>query len=135
MFVHRKGATRALGPENPDIPAIYKKIGQPVLVPGSMGTSSFVLRGDSNSKKSLNSCCHGAGRVLSRSQARRIIQGQQVINELTKQGIFIQAGSLKGLAEEAPMVYKDIDEVISCIEGAGLAAKVARLRPLAILKG
>ena len=136
VCVHRKGATRAFGPGHADLPQQYQKIGQPVLVPGSMGTSSWVLVGTEGAMaKSFGSCSHGAGRVLSRTQAKKAVQGGQLKNELAGRGIFVQAGSLRGLAEEAPQAYKDIDRVIACIEGAGLGRRVARLTPLAVIKG
>ncbi len=136
VCVHRKGATRAFGPGHPDLPPQYLKIGQPILVPGSMGTSSWVLVGTAGAmQKSFGSCCHGAGRVLSRTQAKKEVQGGQLKDELAGRGIFVQTGSLRGLAEEAPRAYKDIDRVIACVEGAGLGRRVARLVPLAVIKG
>jgi tRNA-splicing ligase RtcB len=136
VCVHRKGATRAFGPGHPDLPSRYQESGQPVLVPGSMGTESWVLAGTaSGMQKSFGSCSHGAGRVLSRTQAKKEIRGDQLRAQLIKKGIFVQAGSLGGLAEEAPQAYKDIDVVIECIEGAGLGRRVARLTPVAVIKG
>jgi tRNA-splicing ligase RtcB len=136
VCVHRKGATRAFGPGTEGIPTEFKQTGQPVLVPGSMGTSSWVLAGTETSmQKSFGSCCHGAGRVMSRQKAKKSIRGDQLIKELEKRGIYIQAGSLSGLAEEAPAAYKDVDEVIEAVVGAGIARKVARLVPLAVVKG
>jgi tRNA-splicing ligase RtcB len=136
VCVHRKGATRAFGPGHTDLPQQYKKIGQPVLVPGSMGTSSWVLVGtETGMRKSFGSCSHGAGRVLSRTQAKKEVNGGQLRDELAARGITVQAGSLRGLAEEAPQAYKDVDQVIDCIEGAGLGLRVARLVPLAVIKG
>ena len=136
VCVHRKGATRAFGPGHSDLPQQYQKIGQPVLVPGSMGTSSWVLVGTEGAMaKSFGSCSHGAGRVLSRTQAKKEVQGGRLKEELAARGITVQAGSLRGLAEEAPRAYKDIDRVIECIEGAGLGRRVARLIPLAVIKG
>jgi tRNA-splicing ligase RtcB len=136
VCVHRKGATRAFGPGHPDLPDLYRKIGQPVLVPGSMGTRSWVLVGTQiGMQKSFGSCSHGAGRVLSRTQAKKAVNGGQLREELEMRGIAVQAGSLRGLAEEAPQAYKDIDEVIDCIEGAGLGRRVVQLSPLAVIKG
>ena len=136
VFVHRKGATRSFGPEAEGIPQRYAKIGQPVLVPGSMGTASWVLVGTQTSmQKSFGSACHGAGRVFSRSQAKREIRGDELRNRLMRAGIYVKAGSLSGLAEEAPEAYKDVDQVVECVIGAGLANKVARLKPLAVIKG
>ena len=136
VFVHRKGATRSFGPEVEGIPQRYGKIGQPVLVPGSMGTSSWVLVGTQASMlKSFGSACHGAGRVFSRSQAKREIRGDELRNRLEKGGIVVKTGSLSGLAEEAPEAYKDVDQVVECVIGARLANKVARLKPLVVIKG
>jgi tRNA-splicing ligase RtcB len=136
VCVHRKGATRAFGPGAAGLPEEYRKIGQPVLVPGSMGTSSWVLTGTEDSMlHSFGSCCHGAGRVMSRSAAKREVQGEKLRDELEKRGIHVRAGSLPGLAEEAPQAYKDVDEVVETVVGAGIARKVARLRPVAVVKG
>ncbi len=136
VCVHRKGATRAFGPGSPELPEIYRAIGQPVLVPGSMGTASWVLVGTSESMaRSWGSSCHGAGRVMSRSQAKREIRGDRLRAELEADGIVIRAGSLSGLAEEAPRAYKDVDEVVETVSAAGIARKVARLRPVIVIKG
>jgi tRNA-splicing ligase RtcB (3'-phosphate/5'-hydroxy nucleic acid ligase) len=136
VCVHRKGATRAFPPGNPDIPEKYLSIGQPVLIPGSMGTASWVMTGtDEGMEKSFGSCCHGAGRVMSRSQAKKCVRGDVLLKQLKNEGIFIKAGSLSGLAEEAPDAYKNIDLVVEAAVGAGLAKKVARLHPVAVIKG
>jgi tRNA-splicing ligase RtcB (3'-phosphate/5'-hydroxy nucleic acid ligase) len=136
VCVHRKGATRAFGPGSPDLPDEYKPIGQPVLVPGSMGTASWVLVGTQTSlERSFGSSCHGAGRVMSRSKAKREVRGDKLRQELETRGIHIRAGSLAGLAEEAPSAYKDVDAVVETVCGAGIARKVARLAPLAVIKG
>lgn len=136
VCVHRKGATRAFGPGSPGLPAEYAQVGQPVLVPGSMGTGSWVLVGTEVSmQRSLGSCCHGAGRAMSRSQAKREIGGKDLIGHLKRKGIEIRAGSMSGLAEEAPQAYKDVDEVVESVVGAGIAKKVAYLRPLIVIKG
>jgi tRNA-splicing ligase RtcB (3'-phosphate/5'-hydroxy nucleic acid ligase) len=136
VFVHRKGATRSFAPGVPGVPACYQGIGQPVLVPGSMGTSSWVLVGSqAGMEKTFGSACHGAGRVFSRSQAKRQIRGDDLRRELMNRGIYVKAGSLSGLAEEAPQAYKDVDLVVECVVGAGLAKKVACLKPLAVIKG
>jgi tRNA-splicing ligase RtcB len=136
VCVHRKGATRAFGPGSEELPVEYRKIGQPVLVPGSMGTSSWVLTGGSGSMSlSFGSCCHGAGRLMSRKQAKKSIRGALLQNDLAKRGITIRAGSLAGLAEEAPHAYKDVDAVVETVVGAGIANKVARLRPVVVVKG
>ena len=136
VCVHRKGATRAFGPGLKDLPSEYKKIGQPVLVPGSMGTSSWVLRGTSEAMaRSFGSSCHGAGRVMSRSKAKKTIWGEDLLKALKKDGIIVRAGSMAGLAEEAPAAYKDVDEVVETVTRAGLTAKVAQLKPLVVIKG
>jgi tRNA-splicing ligase RtcB (3'-phosphate/5'-hydroxy nucleic acid ligase) len=136
VCVHRKGATRAFGPGFEGLPPEYQPIGQPVLVPGSMGTASWVLLGTEGSMaQSFGSSCHGAGRVMSRSQAKREIRGDGLRRELEAQGVSVRAGSLSGLAEEAPRAYKDVDHVIKVVSQAGIARKVARLRPVAVVKG
>jgi tRNA-splicing ligase RtcB len=136
VCVHRKGATRAFGPGAPGLPPEYQKIGQPVLVPGSMGTASWVLVGTEGSmQRSFGSTCHGAGRTMSRSQAKKQVRGEDLRNELEARGIRVRAGSLSGLAEEAPKAYKDVDEVVETVSKAGIARKVARLRPVAVVKG
>ncbi|MBN2502037.1 MAG: RtcB family protein [Anaerolineales bacterium] len=136
VCVHRKGATRAFGPGTPGLPPEYQKIGQPVLVPGSMGTSSWVLVGTEESmRRSFGSSCHGAGRVMSRSQAKKKVWGEDLRKELEDEGIRIKAGSMAGLAEEAPRAYKDVDAVVDTVSGAGIARKVARLRPVVVVKG
>jgi tRNA-splicing ligase RtcB (3'-phosphate/5'-hydroxy nucleic acid ligase) len=136
LCVHRKGATRAFGPFSEGIPEKYAAIGQPVLVPGSMGTSSWVLTGTETSmKRSFGSSCHGAGRVMSRSQAKREVWGEDLLKRLEKEGIEIRAGSMPGLAEEAPEAYKNVDRVVESVVGAGIAKKVAQLHPLIVIKG
>jgi tRNA-splicing ligase RtcB (3'-phosphate/5'-hydroxy nucleic acid ligase) len=136
VCVHRKGATRAFGPGAPGLPPEYQSIGQPVLVPGSMGTSSWVLVGTETSmQRSFGSCCHGAGRVMSRSEAKRQVRGDRLKQDLQTEGIHVRAGSLAGLAEEAPQAYKDVDQVIETVSSAGIARKVARLRPVVVVKG
>jgi len=136
VCVHRKGATRAFGPGSPEIPLKYVRVGQPVLIPGSMGTASWVMVGtESGMQKSFGSCSHGAGRLLSRSAAKKMVRGEDLLDNLRERGVTIKAGSMVGLAEEAPMAYKDVDMVIDSAVGAGLAKKVARLRPVAVIKG
>ena len=136
VCVHRKGATRAFGPGRPEIPEEYRQIGQPVLVPGSMGTASWVLVGTEKSmQRSFGSSCHGAGRVMSRSKAKKTVWGEDLRQELEKKGIRIRAGSMAGLAEEAPQAYKDVDMVVETVSNSGIARKVARLRPVAVIKG
>jgi len=136
VCVHRKGATRAFGPGSPVLPADLRAIGQPVLIPGSMGTASWVLLGTERAmQESFGSTCHGAGRVMSRSAAKRQIHGDALQRELRQQGIVVRAGSLPGLAEEAPRAYKDVDRVVDVVVRAGIARKVARLEPVAVVKG
>jgi tRNA-splicing ligase RtcB len=136
VCVHRKGATRSFGPGAAELPTEYQTTGQPVLVPGSMGTASWVLVGTETSmERSFGSTCHGAGRVMSRSQAKKEVRGDRLRRELEADGIHVRAGSLSGLAEEAPQAYKDVDLVVETVSGAGIARKVARLRPVAVIKG
>jgi tRNA-splicing ligase RtcB len=136
VCVHRKGATRAFGPGAPELPDEFKPIGQPVLVPGSMGTASWVLVGTETSMtQSFGSTCHGAGRLMSRHEAKRNVRGDKLRADLESDGIHIRAGSMAGLAEEAPQAYKDVNQVVDAVVGGGIARKVARLRPLAVIKG
>ena len=136
VCVHRKGATRAFGPGFEGLPPEYRDIGQPVLVPGSMGTASYVLIGTADSMaQTFGSTCHGAGRVMSRAQARKQVRGEKLKGELEYRGIAVRAGSMSGLAEEAPAAYKDVDRVVEVVHRAGIARKVARLEPLAVIKG
>ena len=136
LCVHRKGATRAFGPRSVDLPALYWDIGQPVLVPGSMGTASWVLRGTQAAmEQTFGSTCHGAGRRMSRTQARKRYKGAKLRQELEHGGIHLRAGSMSGLAEEAPGAYKDVDRVVEVVHGAGIALKVAKLVPIAVIKG
>jgi tRNA-splicing ligase RtcB (3'-phosphate/5'-hydroxy nucleic acid ligase) len=135
LFVHRKGATRAFGPGSPEVAEVFRGIGQPILVGGSMGTASYVLVGQAGGESAFCSACHGAGRALSRSQALKRAKGRDVLEALAARGILIRTNHLKGLAEEAPAAYKDIHQVVEATAQAGLAKKVARLAPLACLKG
>ncbi len=136
VVVHRKGATRAFGPGFEGLPPEYRSIGQPVLVPGSMGTASWILVGTPGSmEQTFGSTCHGAGRTMSRSQAKKQVRGDKLRDELQQGGIEVRAGSMPGLAEEAPQAYKDVDEVVRVVSGAGIARRVARLVPIAVIKG
>ncbi len=136
VCVHRKGATRAFGPGRKEIPIIYRKIGQPVLIPGSMGTSSYLLIGTKKAEEmTFGSTVHGAGRVESRSQALRELRGEDIKKELNKEGIEVKAGSWKSLAEEAPEAYKDIDEVVNVVDELGISKKIAKMKPLVVVKG
>jgi tRNA-splicing ligase RtcB len=136
VCVHRKGATRAFGPGSPVLPDVYRDIGQPVLVPGSMGTASWVLLGTEGSmSQTFGSTCHGAGRTMSRAKAKKTVRGSELREKLEARGIHVRAGSMPGLAEEAPAAYKDVDRVVEVVHGAGIAKKVARLEPVAVIKG
>jgi tRNA-splicing ligase RtcB len=136
LHVHRKGATRAFGPGHPELPAALRAAGQPVLIGGSMGTASYVLAGTGRSESlAFSSACHGAGRAMSRHQARKNWNGRQVVDELSARGITIRSPSMRGVAEEAPNAYKDVTAVVDAAESAGLSKKVARLEPLICLKG
>ncbi len=136
LYVHRKGATRALGPGHPELPAVFRDVGQPVLIGGSMGTSSYILAGNERSEElSLASACHGAGRSMSRRKAYKTWRGRQVIDQLAERGIIIRSPSSRGVAEEAPGAYKDVNAVVNAAHRAGLARKVARLAPLVCIKG
>jgi tRNA-splicing ligase RtcB len=136
VCVHRKGATRAFGPGFEGLPEEYRAIGQPVLVPGSMGTASWVLLGTEGSmERSFGSSCHGAGRTMSRSKAKKQVWGEDLRKQLESQGVHVRAGSMAGLAEEAPVAYKDVDAVVETVAGAGIAKKVARIVPVAVIKG
>jgi tRNA-splicing ligase RtcB len=134
LCVHRKGATRALPSGHPDLPALYRDSGQPVLTPGSMGTASYVLVGEPGNE-AFASTCHGAGRTMSRHKAMQVVGGAELKERLREEGIVVETRSLRALPEEAPEAYKDVDEVIRTCAGAGLSRPVARLRPLGVLKG
>jgi tRNA-splicing ligase RtcB len=136
VFVHRKGATRALGPGHPDLPPAVRDVGQPVLIGGTMGTASYVLVGTAESERlSFSSSCHGAGRAMSRHQAFRRWKGRQVVDELAARGIIVRSPSSRGVAEEAPGAYKDVGAVVDAADRAGLSRRVARLEPLVCVKG
>jgi len=135
VAVHRKGATRAFPPNHPEIPEKYRSVGQPVLIPGSMGTASYVLRGTEEARGSFYSTCHGAGRTMSRHAAIRTLSGKEIVKNLEAQGIIVKCYSMKGIAEEAPQAYKNIDDVVEIVHRAGLSKKVAKLVPLAVIKG
>ncbi len=136
LCVHRKGATRAFGPRHPELPSRYAPIGQPVIIPGSMGTASYVLVGtDQATERSFSSTCHGAGRAMSRTKAKKIMTGPELRKQLEDRGVTIASSQWKLLAEEAPYAYKDVSQVVDACEGAGLSKKVARLRPVGVVKG
>lgn len=136
LIVHRKGATRSFGPRHEEIPERFQETGQPVIIPGSMGTASYILAGTSQSMMTtFGSSCHGAGRALSRRASKRQVNVAHLEKELNEKGIYVRAGSRSGVAEEAPEAYKDIDLVIETVHRANIALKVARLRPVSVIKG
>jgi tRNA-splicing ligase RtcB len=136
LFVHRKGATRAFGPGHPELPEEFRGVGQPVLIGGTMGTASFVLVGTAESeRRAFSSSCHGAGRRMSRTQAKGKWEGRALIRELSEKGILVKTHTAKGAAEEAPGAYKDVEEVAAVAEATGLSRRVARVRPIACIKG
>ena len=135
LAVHRKGATRAFPLGHPEIPEKYRSVGQPVLIPGSMGTASYILVGQKTGESAFYSSCHGAGRTMSRHEAMRRVSGQAVVRELKEKGIIVKCLNYRGIAEEAPLAYKNIDNVVEVVHNAGLSKKVAKLVPLAVIKG
>lgn len=136
VIMHRKGATRAFGPYHPEIPIAYQEIGQPVLIPGTMGTSSYILVGTQEGMDiAFGSSCHGAGRKMSRMRAKKEVHAEQLRTVLEREGIVVRCASNAGLAEEAPAAYKDVDDVVNVVSNAGLAKKVARVVPIAVVKG
>jgi tRNA-splicing ligase RtcB (3'-phosphate/5'-hydroxy nucleic acid ligase) len=136
VWVHRKGATRAFPPGHPEVPALYRKIGQPVIIPGDMGRASWVLVGQPGSmERTFGTTCHGAGRAMSRTQAIKEAGGRRIDKELLAKGIIARAQSHKGLAEEQPNAYKNVDDVVDVVHQAGLSKKVARMRPIGVIKG
>lgn len=136
VIVHRKGATRAFGPGFEELPSEYVHVGQPVIIPGSMGTCSYVLAGTSKSYGlTFGSCCHGAGRRLSRRAAKKAVNAPVLKEQLKQRGILIEAGSFRGIAEEAPIAYKDVENVVATVSLSGIAKKVAKLKPLVVVKG
>jgi tRNA-splicing ligase RtcB len=136
LCVHRKGATRAFPPGSMEIPQAYGAVGQPVFVPGSMGTASYILAGQQGSlQESFGSVCHGAGRAMSRGQARRSVRIEDLRKQLDAQGIVVIGETHEGLVEEAPKAYKDVDRVVEIVETAGLCNRVARVVPIGVMKG
>jgi tRNA-splicing ligase RtcB len=136
LYVHRKGATRAFDKSRPEVPAKYREVGQPVLIPGDMGTASYVLVGTAHAmKETFGSTCHGAGRLMSRTSATRKFSANEVVSMLQGRGIYIKAASKDGIVEEAPGAYKNIDDVVRIAHGAGISKMVARLKPLGVMKG
>ncbi len=136
VCVHRKGATRAFGPGSSVLPSDLRDLGQPVLIPGSMGTASYVLIGTTEAmRQTFGSTCHGAGRVMSRAKAKKVVRGSTLRDQLKSRGILICARSMSGLAEEAPQAYKDVSRVVEVVHSLGIGRKIARLEPLAVIKG
>lgn len=136
VLIHRKGSTRAFGPQREEVPEGYREIGQPVIIGGTMGTYSFILKGtDFGMKVAFGSACHGAGRAMSRTQAKKRWWGRELVEQLERQGIYSRTASWAGFAEEAPGAYKDVTEVIEAVHNANLATKVVRMRPLGVIKG
>jgi tRNA-splicing ligase RtcB len=136
VWVHRKGATRCFPAGHPEVPQRYRAVGHPVIIPGDMGRASWVLVGQPGAmEQTFGTCCHGAGRVLSRTAAVKQSQGRRIDQELAEHGVIARARSWKGLAEEQPGAYKDVDLVVNVVHNAGLAKRVARLRPLGVIKG
>lgn len=135
LCVHRKGATRAFPPGHPELPAKYKKTGQPVIIPGDMGRNSYLLVGTAKAEETFFSTCHGAGRVLSRSAAIRAGRGRSISRELEDKGIIVKSSGREVLAEEMPEAYKDVNEVVNVVHGAGISKRVCRMKPLGVIKG
>ena len=135
LCIHRKGATRAFGPDHPELPARYKKTGQPVIIPGDMGRNSYLLVGTKKAEETFFSTCHGAGRRLSRSAAINACRGRSISRELENKGIIVKSSGRETLAEEAPEAYKDVNEVVNVVAGAGISRKVCRMHPLGVIKG
>jgi len=135
LCVHRKGATRAFPPGHPELPARYRKTGQPVIIPGDMGRNSYLLTGTEGAKETFYSTCHGAGRLMSRSAAISACRGRSISRELETKGIMVMSSSRDTLAEEAPEAYKDVNEVVGVVDGAGISKRVCRMRPLGVIKG
>jgi tRNA-splicing ligase RtcB len=136
LCVHRKGATRAFPPDHPEIPEAYRKIGQPVLIPGDMGRCSYVLVGTYQGyRETFGSACHGAGRLMSRHQAKKAAKGRAIYRELEDKGIIVKGASKATLVEEIPDAYKDVNDVVNVVHGAGIGRRVVKLRPLGVIKG
>jgi tRNA-splicing ligase RtcB (3'-phosphate/5'-hydroxy nucleic acid ligase) len=136
VWVHRKGATRAFPPGHPEIPPLYRRIGQPVIIPGDMGRASWVLVGEPGSmERTFGTTCHGAGRAMSRTAAFKAAAGRRIDKELEARGVIARSQSRKGLAEEQPAAYKNVDDVVDIVDRAGLSRKVARMRPIGVIKG
>ena len=136
VCIHRKGATRSFGPGRKEIPEVYRSVGQPVIIPGSMGTASYVLAGTRQAEQlSFGSTAHGAGRMMSRHEARRRFRGEQIKQDLAEKGIELQSTSWRGVAEEAAQAYKDVDEVVKVSHELGIGKRVVRVIPVGVMKG
>jgi tRNA-splicing ligase RtcB len=136
LCIHRKGATRAFPPGHPEIPQKYHRIGQPVLIPGDMGRCSYVLAGtDQGYRETFGSACHGAGRLMSRHQAKKAAKGRAIHRELEDMGVFVKGASIATLVEEIPDAYKDVNDVVNVVHGAGIGKKVVKLKPMGVIKG
>jgi tRNA-splicing ligase RtcB len=136
VCVHRKGATRAFPAGHPDVPAVYREVGQPVLIPGDMGRCSYILVGTEKAmEETFGSTCHGAGRLMSRTQAIKQSRGRSIAQEMEQRGVIVMAAGRATLAEEVPEAYKDVSDVVEVVHQAGISRKVARLRPLGVIKG
>jgi tRNA-splicing ligase RtcB len=135
LCVHRKGATRAFPPGHKDLPDIYRKAGQPVIIPGDMGRCSYLLAGTEGAEETFYSTCHGAGRLLSRTAAKRATKGRAIARELADKGIMVRYAGRDTLHEEVSEAYKDVTEVVDIVQGAGISVKVARMRPFGVIKG
>ena len=135
-LVHRKGATRSFPPGHPDVPAAYRAVGQPVLVPGDMGRYSYVLLGTEGAyRETFGSTCHGAGRRLSRHQAKKLARSRNILKELESQGVLIRAATRATVDEEMPEAYKDVSRVVDVVHSAGIGRKVVQLKPVGVVKG
>jgi tRNA-splicing ligase RtcB (3'-phosphate/5'-hydroxy nucleic acid ligase) len=136
LCVHRKGATRAYGPGNPHVPARYREVGQPVLIPGDMGRYSFVMAGTERAyRETFGSSCHGAGRRMSRHKAKKASRGRRLLEELEEKGVIVMAAGMATVAEEMPEAYKDVADVVEVVHATGISRKVARLEPMGVIKG
>jgi tRNA-splicing ligase RtcB len=136
LCVHRKGATRAFPPNHPDIPEKYKSFGQPVIIPGDMGTHSYILVGTQRAMdETFGSTCHGAGRIMSRHKALDLTKGRAIYRELEDLGVYVRSASVKTLREEVPEAYKDVDEVVDTVHSAGIGRRIVRMRPVGVIKG
>ena len=135
LCVHRKGATRAFPPGHPELPVQYQKTGQPVIIPGDMGRNSYLLVGTEKAAETFYSTCHGAGRVKSRTAATKAFDSNKLVNDLEAQGIYVMASSRATIAEEAPLAYKDVNDVVRVVHEAGISRRVCRMRPLGVIKG